>query len=152
MQRISFGFGRGCSAPTAALFPASRFVVSHVRCPQDVDAEDFFRVLAGSHDQLSAVRRTCMQRISFGFGRGCSAETTGRFSDDGALRTTRAGLVSASGRPRRASAEKMPVAFRAAQIQKKSSLPSLCPASPTRHSNIPLFHQSSLPSFHPSTP
>ena len=66
--------------------------------PQDVDAEDFFGNLAGFH-----------------------AKITGRFSDDGAVRTTRARLLSASGRPRRASAEKMPVGFRAAQIQKKSS-------------------------------
>ena len=66
--------------------------------PQDVDAEDFFGNLAGFH-----------------------AKITGRFSDDGAVRTTRARLVSASGRPRRASAEKMPVGFRAVQILKKSS-------------------------------
>jgi hypothetical protein len=66
--------------------------------PQDVEAEDFFGNLAGFH-----------------------AKTTGRFSDDGAVRTTRARLVSASGRPRRASAEKMPVGFRAVQIPKKSS-------------------------------
>ena len=68
------------------------------RRPQDVDAEDFFWILAGLF-----------------------AKITGRFSDDAALRTTRAGLVSASGRPRSGSAEKMPVGFRAAKIQKKSS-------------------------------
>ena len=68
------------------------------RCPQDVAVEDFFWILAGFH-----------------------AKITGGFFDDGAVRTTRAGLVSASGRPRRASAEKMPVGFRAAKIQKKSS-------------------------------
>jgi hypothetical protein len=93
--------------------------------PQDVAPEDFFRALAGSHGRLSAVRRTWHQRISFGFGRGCFAEITGRFSDGGASQTTRAGLVSASGRPRSVHAEKMPVGFRAAQIQKKSSSP--CP-------------------------
>ena len=62
-----------------------------------------------------------MQRISFGFWRGFCAKITGGFSDDGALRATRARLVSASGRLRRASAEKMPVGFRAAKIRKKSS-------------------------------
>ena len=72
--------------------------------PQDVDAEDFFENLAGFH-----------------------AKITGRFSDDGAVRTTRARLVSASGRPRRASAEKMPVGFRAAKIPKKSSCHPLKP-------------------------
>ena len=81
--------------------------------------------------RLSAVRRTWMQRISFGFGRGCCAEITGRFSDGGASRTTRAELVSASGRPRSVHAEKMPVGFRAAQIRKKSSLASL------RHTHYP---------------
>ncbi len=95
-----------------------------------MDAEDFFRGLAGSHGRLSAVRPAYagwMQRISFAFGRGCCAEITGRYSDGGASRTTRAGLVSASGRPRSAHAEKMPVGFRAAQIQKKSSLASPLP-------------------------
>ncbi len=74
---------------------------------------------------LFAVRSTCMWRISCGFWRGCRAKITDRFSDDGALRTTRAGLVSASGRARRASAEKMPVGFGAAKFCKKSSIPSV---------------------------
>ena len=79
-------------------------VEKRARRPQDVDAEDFFWILAG-----------------------LSAKITGRFSDDAALRTTRAGLVSASGRPRSGSAEKMPVGFRAAKIRKKSSLGNLHP-------------------------
>jgi hypothetical protein len=69
-----------------------------VRRPQDVDAEDFFPVLTG-----------------------CFAKITREFSDDGALRTTRAGLVSASGRPQHASAEKARVGFRAVKTGKKSS-------------------------------
>jgi len=77
---------------------SSRIRDPWARRPQDVAVEDFFRIWAGFH-----------------------AITTGGFSDDGALRTTRARLASASGRPRRASAEKMPVGFRAAQIRKKSS-------------------------------
>jgi 3-deoxy-7-phosphoheptulonate synthase len=81
-----------------------------------------YRMNRISNHHLSAVRRTWMPRISFGFGRGCFAEITGRFSDGDAPRTTRAGLVSASGRPRSVHAEKMPVGFRAVQIQKKSSL------------------------------
>jgi hypothetical protein len=64
----------------------------------DVDAEDFFPVLTG-----------------------CFAKITREFSDDGALRTTRAGLVSASGRPQHASAEKARVGFRAVKTGKKSS-------------------------------
>lgn len=85
------------------------FRISPARCPQDVDAEDLFWILAGLF-----------------------AKITGRFSDDAALRPTRAGLVSASGRPRSGSAEKMPVGFRAAKIQKKSSLFSpLTFANPT---------------------
>ncbi len=70
---------------------------------------------------LSAVRRTWMRRISCGFWRGCCAKITGRFSDDGALRTTRVGLVSTSGRAQCASAEKMSVGFCAAKIHKKTS-------------------------------
>ena len=79
----------------SAVYPA-------VRCPQDVVAKDFFRGLAGS-----------IAKITVGF------------SDDGALRTTRARLVSASGRPRRDSAEKTPVGFRTAKPWKKSFLPCL---------------------------
>ncbi|OQC22703.1 MAG: hypothetical protein BWX68_03049 [Verrucomicrobia bacterium ADurb.Bin063] len=71
--------------------------------------------------RLSAVRRTWTRRISCGFWRGCRAKITGRFSDDGAWRTTRAGLMSASGRAQCASAEKMSVGFCAAKIHKKSS-------------------------------
>ena len=97
---------------------------------------------------LSAVRRTWHQRISFGFGRGCFAEITGRFSDGDASRTTRAGLVSARDRPRSVHAEKMPVGFRAAQIQKKSSLPSLRPTCHPHHSTFPPFHFFNIPSFH----
>jgi hypothetical protein len=97
---------------------------------------------------LSAVRRTWMQRISFGFGRGCCAEITDRLSDGGASRTTRAGLVSARDRPRSVHAEKMPVGFRAAQIQKKSSLPSLRPTCHPHHSTFPPFHFFNIPSFH----
>jgi hypothetical protein len=33
---------------------------------------------------LSAVRSTCMRRISCGFWRGCCAKIIGGFSDDGA--------------------------------------------------------------------
>ena len=66
----------------------------------------------------------CERRISCGFWRGFHAKITGGFSDDGALRTTRAGLVSASGRLRRVSAEKTPVGFGAAKILKKSSRPN----------------------------
>ena len=92
------------------------------RCPECTDA-------------LSAVRRTWHQRISLGFGRGCFAEITGRFSGGDASRTTRAGLVSASGRPRSIHAEKMPVGFRAAQILRKSSL-----ANPSPHNHAqPIF-------------
>ena len=102
----------------------------------------------GKLPHLTAVRRTWMQRISFGFGRGCCAEITGRFSDGGASRTTRAGLVSARDRPRSVHAEKMPVGFRAAQIQKKSSLPSLRPTCHPHHSTFPPFHFFNIPSFH----
>ncbi len=70
---------------------------------------------------LSAVRRMWKRRISCGFWRGCCAKITGGLSDDGAGRTTRAGLVSASGRAPCASAEKMPVGFCAAKTLKKSS-------------------------------
>jgi hypothetical protein len=108
MQRISCGFGRDSHS-------------AHVRCPQACHA------MGVDVDAFSAVRPATagwMQRISFGFWRGFHAKITGRFSDDGALRTTRAGLVSASGRPQRAGAEKMPVGFRAAKIRKKSSLSS----------------------------
>lgn len=109
-------------------------------CPsrmREMVPEDFFRILVGFHGFPSAVRRTWLQRISFGFWRGCFAEITGRFFDGDASRTTRVGLVSTSGRPRSVHAEKMPVGFRAAQIQKKSSLPNpqphpFCPA--TTHS------------------
>ena len=114
-QRISFGFGRGCSAPYD-------YVLSRVRRPQDVDAEDFFRVLAGSH---AKIRRD--------------------FSDDDALRTTRTGLVSVRCRPQRARAEKARLGFRAAKTRKKSSLPSPQPTRhphPSNHSIIPTFHHS----------
>ncbi len=60
-----------------------------VRRPQDVDAGPFFRILAGA-----------------------PAKTTCGFSEDAALRATRAGLVSASGRPRSGRAEKRRVGFR----------------------------------------
>ena len=70
---------------------------------------------------LGRCAQHCKRRISCGFWRGFHAKITGGFSDDGALRTTRAGLVSASGRSRRASAEKRPVGFGAAKILKKSS-------------------------------
>jgi len=93
---------RGFSTPWKHFFHT---VENRVCRPQDVDAEDFFWILAGLF-----------------------AKITGGFSDDAALRTTRAGLVSASGRPRSGSAEKMPVGFRAAKIQKKSPL-----FSPHRH-------------------
>lgn len=119
---FSFGFGRGCCAPTSVLFPASGFVVSHARCPQDVDAEDFFRVLAGFHAKIRS-----------------------EFSDDGASRTTRTGLVSVRCRSQSARAEKARIGFRAAKTRKKSSLSS---PFPTPHS----LHHSTIPSFQFKTP
>ena len=106
-QRIFFGFGRGCPAPTSALFPAPGFVATHARCPQDVDAEDFFRVWAGSH-----------------------AKITAEFSGDAALRATRTGLVSVRCRPQNGRTEKAAVGFRAAKTRTKSSLPN---PHPTHH-------------------
>jgi hypothetical protein len=92
----------------STLWKTSDFRMTRARRPQDVGAEDFFWILAGLF-----------------------AKIAGGFSDDAALRAPRAGLVSASGRPRSGSAEKMPVGFRAAKIQKKSSLFSLpTPATP----------------------
>ena len=103
-----------------------------LRRPQDVAAEDFFRIWAGPN-----------------------AETTGRFSDGDASRTTRAGLPSARGRPRNVHAEKMPVGFRAAQMQKKSSpLPSHLPThlpTPPSHPNLPP-HPPITPTSHPTLP
>jgi hypothetical protein len=94
---------------------------------------------------LLAVRRTWMQRILFGFWRGCFVITVRRpqdvvvgnsiqiwtgliakisceFSDDAALRATRAGLVSASGRPRSGSAEKARLVFAPAKFEWNSRL------------------------------
>ena len=59
------------------------------------------------------------------------AKTERGLSDDGASRTTRAGLLSASGRPRCASAEMPRPGFRAANPPKKSPPPRLrLPHSP----------------------
>ncbi|MFY9181870.1 MAG: hypothetical protein WAO89_06100, partial [Kiritimatiellia bacterium] len=53
--------------------------------------------------------------------------------DDGALKPTLAGLMSASGRQRRASAEKTAVGFCAGKIQTKASLGSPRPTIPPPH-------------------
>ena len=92
------------------------------RRPQDVATGLFLRGLAETHAKT---------------GRG--------FSDDGASRTTRAGLQSASGRPRRASAEKTRPGFRAAKPLKKSP-----PPCPPAHPRSTLLHPLFLPL--PSTP
>ncbi len=93
---------------------------------------------------LSAVRSTCMRRISCGFWRGSHAKISGGFSDDDAVRTTRAGLVSASGRTRRASAEKTPVGFGADKIHKKSSTQNARHAQHTRGTTS-RSHESTAP-------
>ena len=144
-----------CSIPLPLLSAVRKTWMNSSTAPQDSDGAPLRPACSVPLPLLSAVRRTWTQRISFEFGRGVFAEIRREFSDDGALRTTRAGLVSARGRPRRASTEKARLGFRAVQIQKKSSLPNplLTPRShPHPHSILPSFHSSTLPSFHPSTP
>ena len=107
---------------------------SPARCPQDVEAGDFFRISAGF-----------------------IAKTTGGFSDDAALRTTRAGLVSASGRPRSGSAEKTPVVFAPLKSGRNPLfIPPLHPPHPPfllprfLHSILPYPPPTTLPTFHSS--
>jgi len=78
---------------------------STVRRPQDVDAGDFVRNWTGS-----------------------SAKISSGFSDDAALRMTRAGLVSASGRPQSGSAEKTRLVFAPANSE-RNPRPSPSPAA-----------------------
>ena len=103
----AFRWGR--FAPAHYLRSYTRRAEIHLagaRCPQDVDAEGFFRVWTGF-----------------------PAEITGEFFEDAALRAIRARLMSASGRPRGGRTKKAPVGFRAGQTRKKPSLSCHTPAA-----------------------
>jgi len=84
---------------------------------------------------LSAVRRTWMRRISCGFWRGRCAKITGRFFDNGALRTTRAGLPEQDSCPRAVgrnapARKRCPLVFAPPKYTRKPHLNSL-PTCPT---------------------
>jgi len=85
---------------------------------------------------VPAVRRTWSRGFLLPLGRGCCAKIRRLFFEDGALKPTLAGLMSASGRQRRARTKKRPLVF--APPQCKRNPLSVAPAPPPPPSPSPL--------------
>ena len=67
---------------------------------------------------VPAVRRTWSRGFLLPLGRGCCAKIRRLFFEDGALKPTLAGLMSASGRQRRARLKKRPLVFAPPQCKR----------------------------------
>ena len=78
---------------------------------------------------VPAVHRTWCRGFLLSLGRGCCAKIRRLFFEDGALKPTLAGLMSASGRQRRARLKKRPLVFAPPQCKRKPL--SVAPAPPS---------------------
>ena len=81
---------------------------------------------------VPAVRRTWCRGFLLPLGRGFHAKIRRLFFEDGALKPTLAGLMSASGRQRRARLKKRPLVFAPPQC-KRNPLPPSPPIAPAPH-------------------